>query len=66
MGGLALVFAILLLFELMGLGLAVMARTAIACIALIPFMARLYPITAPGWSCWPTAPGPFTSNARRR
>lgn len=45
MGGLAVVFALLLLFELMGLGFAVMARTVatIACIVLIPFMTRLYP-----------------------
>ena len=45
MGGLAVVFALLLLFELMGLGFAVVARTVatIACIVLIPFMTRLYP-----------------------
>lgn len=45
MGGLAVLFALLLLFELTGLGVAVVARTlaTIACIALIPFMARLYP-----------------------
>jgi hypothetical protein len=42
---LAAVFAVLLALEFMGLGFGVVARTAgtVACIALIPFVMRLYP-----------------------